>query len=277
VAATDGVGYLKGQVHPYVVGANAAHALLDIARTTSQVPGAGLTKGTKVGIWGYSEGGQASLWAAQLAKSYAPDVNVVGAAAGGVPGDLKLVAKQLNGGPFAGFAVDAVLGLSVSYPNLPFQTLLNAEGKKAIEIGKTNCLYGTLANFVGAKIENYTTAGYTLDQLYALKGPDGSTWGQAVDDQKLGVGIGKPGTGAKYELGFPTYQYRGAADEIINWQAMNNTRDAYCKAGIVTDWDQGFPGEHLTTDGIAVDNAVKWLSDRFAGKTTKGNCNIPSF
>ena len=57
---------------------------------------------------------------------------------------------------------------------------------------------------------------------------------------------------------------------------MNNTRDAYCKAGIVTDWDQGFPGEHLTTDGIAVDNSVKWLSDRFAGKTTTGNCNVPS-
>jgi triacylglycerol lipase len=272
VAATDGVGYLNGQVHPYVIGANSGHAMLDIAKAASQVPGSGLSASTKVGLWGYSEGGQASLWAAQLAASYAPTLNVVGAAAGGVPGDLKMVASQLNGGPFAGFLADAAIGLSTAYPELPFTALLNQTGKDAVKTASGLCLYGTLGSFVGAKIESFTTAGYSLDQLYKVAGADGTTWGSVLDAQKLGVGIGKPGSGAKYTIGFPTFQYRGALEEIINTQAEDNTRTAYCAAGVTTDWNAGYPGEHLTTDGLAVDDSVKWLTDRFKGTTTKGNC-----
>ncbi|WP_254716877.1 hypothetical protein [Actinomadura sp. WMMB 499] len=40
VAATDGAGYLDGQVHTYMVGANAGHALLDIVRASRQIPAA---------------------------------------------------------------------------------------------------------------------------------------------------------------------------------------------------------------------------------------------
>ncbi len=276
VAATDGVGYLNGQTHPYVIGADAGHAVLDIAKAAPQVPGSGLSATTKVGIWGYSEGGQASLWAAQLAATYAPSLNIVGAAAGGVPGDLTLVGNQLDGSPFAGFLADAAIGLSTAYPNLPFTNLLNATGKQAVATAKTQCLLGTLANFVGAKISSFTTNGYTIAQLRNLKGSDGTTWGQVLDAQTLGVNIGKPGSGAKYTINFPTYQYRGAAEEIINTKSENATRDAYCKAGITTDYDEGYPGEHLIADGQAVDNTVSWFTDRFAGKAAPDNCAIPS-
>jgi hypothetical protein len=274
VAATDGVGYLNGQVHPYVIGGNAGHAMLDIARTASQVPGAGLTTGTKVVLTGYSEGGQASLWAAQLAASYAPDLKVVGAAAGGVPGQLTEVGNQLNGGPFAGFLADAAIGLSTAYPELPFNDLLNQTGKDAIKQAKTLCLLGTLAAFVGAKIENYTTAGYSLAQLRNIKGADGTTWGQVLDAQTLGVDIGPAGSGKKYTMNFPTFQYRGALEEIINTKSEDDARANYCKAGLKVDWNSGYPGEHLTTDGLAVDDVTRWLSDRVAGKTTNGNCPL---
>lgn len=85
VAATDGPGYLDGRTHRYVAGTDSGHALLDIARAAPAVPGSGLSRQAKVGLWGYSEGGAASLWAAQLAAGYAPELNVVGDASGGVP------------------------------------------------------------------------------------------------------------------------------------------------------------------------------------------------
>ncbi|WP_197704533.1 lipase family protein [Jatrophihabitans sp. GAS493] len=165
VAATDGIGYLNGQVHPYVNGTDAGHALLDVARTAFQVPSAGLVSSTKVGIWGYSEGGQASLWAAQLAASYAPELQVAGDAAGGVPGDLKLTASQLNGGAFFGFLGDAVIGTITAHPSFPVNSLINATGASAIAQLKTTCLLGTLAAVAGQKIESYTTAGLSLTQL----------------------------------------------------------------------------------------------------------------
>lgn len=43
---------------------------------------------------GYSGGGHAAGWAAQLANEYAPELNIIGAALGGVPADLKVSMHQ---------------------------------------------------------------------------------------------------------------------------------------------------------------------------------------
>jgi triacylglycerol lipase len=274
VAATDGVGYLDGQTHTYMAGQNAGHALLDIVRTSRQIPGGSLTADGKVAISGYSEGGAAALWGAQLASSYAPELNVAGVSAGGVPGDLRVVGKQLNGGPFAGFLADAQVGLHQAYPNLPFDELLNDNGRQAVKNATSNCLYGTLASFLGANVENYTTDHYTLDQLYTLKGSDGVSWGDAVDAQKLGVDVGGPGSAAKYKIGFPTFQYRGIFEEVIATQAEEDTRSRYCKAGVATQWNSSYPGEHLLTDSIAINDVTAWIGDRFAGKPAPSNCPL---
>lgn len=271
VAATDGAGYLDGQVHPYVSGADAGHAVLDMVRAASRLPGSGVGPDTEVGIWGYSEGGSGSLWAAQLAASYAPEINVVGAAAGGIPGDLRQVAENLNGGPFAGFLVDAVIGMAVTHPDMPFESLLNDTGRKAVKDAESLCAIGTVVRFAGAHIENYTGDRLTLNQLYALRGPDGTSWGQVVDTDKLGVGVGTSGSGARYEIGFPVLQYRGLLDEVIPAGAAQDTRRAYCDAGIATQWTP-YVGDHLTGDPQSITDSVNWLTGRFTGQPMSGNC-----
>lgn len=271
VAATDGAGYLKGSTHPYVSGTDAGHALLDIARAAPRLPGSGLAPETEVALWGYSEGGSASLWGAQLAGSYAPELRVVGSASGGVPGDLKVVATSLNGGPFAGFLADAAIGVAAGYPALPFDELLNAQGKESVAKAKSVCLAGTLASFPFARIEDFTEEGYSLEELYALRGTDGRSWGEVLDAQKLGVGVGPAGSGARHEIGFPVLQYRGLLDEVIPTETEDATREAYCAAGIPTAW-KTYPGEHLTTDRMAVGDTVSWLRDRFADKPVRDDC-----
>jgi hypothetical protein len=272
VAATDGVGYLTGQTHTYVVGANAGHALLDIARSSFTVPGGGLSTSAKVGLWGYSEGGAASLWASQLAATYAPELRVAGDASGGIPGDLKVTAAGLNAGAFAGFLVDAAIGVAAAYPNLPFDSLLNDSGRKAVAQAKTVCLLGTVAGFVGARIENYTADRLTLDQLYQVSGSNGLTWGQALDAQSLGVDVGPSWSPtARYKIGFPVLQYRGLLEEVIPTSTEDATRAAYCRAGVITQWNT-YLGDHLTTDGQAITDTVNWFTDRFAGRPTLGNC-----
>ncbi|WP_141582804.1 lipase family protein [Actinomadura sp. WMMA1423] len=272
VAATDGAGYLDGQVHTYMVGANAGHALLDAVRASRRIPGGSLTEDGKVGISGYSEGGAAALWGAQLASSYAPELDVAGAAAGGVPGDLKLTAKQLNGSLFAGFLADALVGLNAAYPEMPFDELMSDRGAQAIKDVRSNCLYGTLAVFLGARVENFSKDGLSLEQIYALKGPGGATWGDIVDRQKLGAGIGTPSSGARYEIGFPVFQYRGWLEEIIPHETEDATRQAYCEAGITTTWKNTYPAEHLSTDWGAAGDVTDFLADRFEGKPARGNC-----
>ncbi|GAA4134593.1 lipase family protein [Actinomadura keratinilytica] len=271
VAAADGPGYIDGKVHTYMVGQSAGKAVLDIARTSRQIPGGSLRSDGKVGIAGYSEGGQAALWAAQLAASYAPELQVAGAAAGGVPGDLKVTAERLNGGLFAGFAADALVGHNAAYPDMPFDELMNDKGAKAVQDAKRLCLFGTLGRFLGARVENLTKDKLTLDQIWQLRGPDG-TWGELADRSKLGVDIGAPGSSATYQIGFPVFQYRGALEEIIPTETEDATRAAYCKAGINTTWNKSYVGEHLLTDWLAAGDVTRFLNDRFEGKPVTGNC-----
>ncbi|MDF3302083.1 lipase family protein [Streptomyces tropicalis] len=271
VAATDGAGYLDGQVHPYVSGADAGHAVLDMVRAATRVPGSGVGATAPVGIWGYSEGGSGSLWAAQLARSYAPELHVVGAASGGTPADLRAEALHLNGGPFAGFLVDAVIGMAVTHPEMPLTGLLNAQGRKAFTDAESLCAVGTVVRFAGARFEQYTEDRVTLEQLFAMRGPDGTTWGEAVDANRLGTDVGRPGSGARYEIGFPVLQYRGALDEVIPTEVADAEHRSYCAAGVTTR-SATLPADHLLGDAAGVGPATAWLADRFAGRPESGTC-----
>jgi len=61
-----------------------------------------LPKNTEVALLGYSGGASVTAWTANLAGSYAPDINVIGAVHGGTPIDVKGIVDFLNGGATAG-------------------------------------------------------------------------------------------------------------------------------------------------------------------------------
>jgi len=259
VVATDDVGYLTGQTHTYMVGVNSGHAMLDGVRAAFRLPGSGLSSAAKVGLWGYSQGGAATLWSAQLAHAYAPELSIAGAAAGGVPGDLRAVAVASNGGAFAGFTVDATIGLHIAYPSLPFDSLLNDTGKQLVANLRTLCLTGTVAAGAGARTENMTAGGLTLDQLLQI-------WGGAVDAQKLGVGLG-----STYPISFPVLQYHGLLDEVIPTAVEDAVHAAYCQSRVTTQQNL-YVADHLLADNQAIGDVVSWLTDRFGGRPTTGNC-----
>jgi hypothetical protein len=83
VVVTDYEGLGTPGPHTYAVGQSEGRAVLDAARAAARVPGAGLSPAGPVGVFGYSQGGQAAAWAAELQATYAPSLNVVGVAAGG--------------------------------------------------------------------------------------------------------------------------------------------------------------------------------------------------
>jgi triacylglycerol lipase len=158
-----------------------------------------------------------------------------------------------------------VIGLHSAYPRMPFTSLLNGTGRSAVKRAESLCVAGTVLAFAGAHIEDYTTGHLTLNQIYALRGPDGS-WGKIVGSQQLGTGLG-----STYRIRFPVFQYRGLAEEIIPTATEDATRQAYCAAGITTRWHL-YPGDHALTDNEAVGDVIGWFRDRFAGRHATGNC-----
>jgi hypothetical protein len=109
----------EGPQSQWTAGVQAGRGVLDAIRAAESFAPLGLTgSSTPVGLWGYSGGGQASAWAAELQPSYAPELHLAGVAEGGVPVNVGDVARKINGGPFSGMYFGAGIGLSRAYPQL---------------------------------------------------------------------------------------------------------------------------------------------------------------
>ena len=72
-------------------------AVLDIVTAALQIPKTSLKSTAKVGVWGYSQGGQSAAWAGQLQSTYASGIKLTGVAAGGVPAELFAVGQSVDG------------------------------------------------------------------------------------------------------------------------------------------------------------------------------------
>jgi alpha-beta hydrolase superfamily lysophospholipase len=95
VTATDYPGLGTAGPHPYLVGASEGRAVLDSVRAARSLVGADASQG--FAVWGHSQGGQAAFFAAGLARSYAPELSLVGVAAAAPATDLKtLLLDDLN-------------------------------------------------------------------------------------------------------------------------------------------------------------------------------------
>ncbi len=79
VVATDYPGLGTPGIHPYLIGASEARAVLDSVRAARNLPRTDASN--RFAVWGHSQGGHAALYTGQLAASYAPELKLVGVAA----------------------------------------------------------------------------------------------------------------------------------------------------------------------------------------------------
>ncbi len=263
VVVTDYEGLGTPGEHTYVVGQSEGRALLDAARAAQRLPGAGLSAQSPVGLMGYSQGGGAAGWAAQLEASYAPELDVRGTVAGGVPGDLQATAEFLDGGPFVIFGLLAGIGLDAAYPELDLESYLNDRGRELMEVKDTACLVNvdeldvvleTLAGTAFRSLDDYTTANPL----------DTPAWQARLGENRLG--------GARPQA--PVYMYHGAVDEIVPYGQAAQLRRTWCDRGASVRWSV-WPGEHALTMVEAYQAATDWLDNRFDGWWAYSNCWLP--
>ncbi|MFE3029290.1 lipase family protein, partial [Nocardia tengchongensis] len=129
LAVTDYPGLGSPGLHPYVMGRALGPAVLDSMRAARRLPGADLDPDGPLGIYGYSEGGNAAGWALQLQPTYAPDLELAGGAVGSAPADMLDMVKFLDGTPAAFLLFYGVLGIEAAYPELNVLQHLNPQGR----------------------------------------------------------------------------------------------------------------------------------------------------
>jgi pimeloyl-ACP methyl ester carboxylesterase len=113
VVATDYQGLGTDGMHPYLVGASEAQGTIDIVRAARNMNETGAS--SQYFVFGHSQGGQAALFAGQMASAYAPELQLLGVAAA-APAGLLVPLFQADKNTAAG----AVLGsyAVVSWSNI---------------------------------------------------------------------------------------------------------------------------------------------------------------
>ncbi|MEV6905797.1 lipase family protein [Amycolatopsis sp. NPDC051071] len=252
VAVTDYEGYSATTVPTYITGQSMGPAVLDSVRAAQNFSPAKLSKSAKVIVQGYSQGGGGAMWAGEKQPSYAPELNLAGVVAGGVPADLTEVAKGLDGYLGFGFLAFAAVGLDAAYPDLKLDSYLNDTGRQQLGDAKKNaCVAELVLNYPFKRISDFTTSN-------PLNTP---VWQARLAQNKLGANPPR----------VPVFQYHATTDEIVNTPQAETLHKAYCAAGVREQW-KTYISEHAT--GIFAGNADahQWIVKRFAGDAAPSNC-----
>ncbi|AII09279.1 lipase family protein [Rhodococcus opacus] len=246
----------QGPRMAYSAGRMAGHAVLDSIRGMKRLPGLGLSDSPVVAT-GYSGGAIATGWAAQLQPSYAPDVELAGAAAGGIPADFGLLRRTMNGQLGSGLYLSAVLGLAREYPEM--LTLANPLGVLlATSPLKDQCILALAPAGI---------ASLPAELFAAVPDPFGSPTARTVVAENR-MGALTPAT--------PVLLYHGSSrvflgDEWIPEDGVIALQQEWCRGGGDVTYAPQF-GEHLTAAVFALPEVVRWIDERLAGVPAAAGC-----
>ncbi|QLY33052.1 hypothetical protein H0264_13170 [Nocardia huaxiensis] len=224
----------------YVEGRNT----LDGIRAALNFEPAGLDgANTPVALFGYSGGARGTEFAAELAADYAPELRIVGSAAGGLPADMGKSAEIMNGGPFGGINFSSAYGLARAYPELNIPAMFTDPGLEPALSGM--CQTQILASYPFTPMQSKT-----VDGMWPLGEPEVAA---VLDTLKAGR-YGTPNA--------PVYLFMADHDQIAVTERARDLVADYRGRGVDITYVE-YPGtEHVTAESAGSPAAIAWVADR---------------
>lgn len=248
VVASDYEGLGTPGRHPYIVGESEARGTLDIVRMAQSFPGANASK--RYVIWGHSQGGHAAMFAGHIAKTYAPELQLVADVAGAPPSQLLLVNAALQKSAFKHYIAMVAAAMNAAYGDqrANLDQVLTPEGIEFLKNMDSMCS-GDLGK---------AAAGLDFTKLQKADPATIPTWNQLLKDND-------PGTFTA-PIPAPLLIIHGGNDEQIPVASSAVLFDQLCKIGQVEQrWV--FDGQsHAGVIAPSFPSMLTWIGDRFAGK-----------
>lgn len=259
VVVTDYQGLGTPGTHTYMSREVQARAVLDSVRAARNVSDSGVTSSTPVAIMGYSQGGGAAAAAAEIAPSYAPELNLVGVAAGGVPGDLLTVADGLDGTFGVGFLSYAMLGVGEASYDMDVMSLLNTRGRSLMDEVRNECVVETLLKHSFVQSRTLTIDGRSLPQTLR-----DSKFATMLDEQQIGN---------DRHPTVPALIYHSLSDDIVAYAAGRDTAKRWCDQGAHVTFRPGLAPGHIGGAFDFYPRALAFLDARLRGSVPTSNCS----
>lgn len=253
---SDYVGLGTAGPHAYLVGPDAAHAVLDAVRAARELTDVAV--GDRVVAWGHSQGGHAVLWTGLLAAGYAPDLDLLGVAAFAPASDLHALADDLRTAAI-GKLVAAYIAASwdAAFPELDVRSQLTPTYRGVVDRIADLCFTG---RDVLAALATATQLSREVFAPGALDGPIGLRLRENSPDDQIPV---------------PVLLAQGDADPLVLPAQQARYVARQCAAGAVLD-ARVYPGlDHLTlvaADSPLTRDLLEWTDARFAGEPAVAAC-----
>ena len=227
------------------------YRVLDGIRAALSSERTALSLEAPVGLWGYSGGGLASAWAAEMVGEYAPELDIAGGVLGSPVGDLGNTFRRLNGGLFSGLPALVVAALAHTYPELDrvIKEHTNEEGQTLLEELEKMTTAEAVVRMAGKNMGDY------LDEPLeaTLSRPEIA---HVFDSIRLGAAVPTP----------PVLIVQAVHDYLIDVNDIDTLADAYSAGGADVTYHRDAFNEHMFLHPLSAPMALRWLTDRFAGR-----------
>ncbi|MFX0576310.1 lipase family protein [Nocardia nepalensis] len=231
--------------------------VLDGIRAVKRLPDLAVQH-SRVALAGYSGGGMATGWAAALQPSYAPELELAGAAIGGAPMNIESMAEAVGfeSHPAFGLAMAAAIGLEREYPQrIPISAYLNKRGLAVRDAMANSCTNQILVTGVGGSAREYT------DSTPTAAFPEAR---EVLRENSLEFYPGVP------EI--PVFEWHSPTDPLIPIDAIGNVDRRWCAAGVPVQTLEVPAFEHLSAAVSGAPEALSWLNARILGEPAPASC-----
>jgi len=227
------------------------YRVLDGLRATLNFERFGLATDSRIGLWGYSGGGLASAWAAEVHDDYAPELNIVGAVLGSPVGNLGNTFRRLNGTKFAALPALVVAALAKTYPDLNRVIEENATDSGRALLRRLEHLTTGEALIRHFRHDMDRWVHPPLEEVLAM--PEVQDVFEAI---RLGNTVPSP----------PVLIVQAVHDSVIAVDDIDELAHLYSSGGAQLTYHRDRFSEHMLLHPMSAPMTLRWLTDRFAGR-----------
>lgn len=250
----------EGPELEWTIGRQSGYAALDGIRAAESV--LALPSSTPVGLAGYSGGSVPTQWGAEVAPTYAPELNIVGAAAGGLPVHLANNLPYVSGSTdWAGVMPALIVAYRRAY-GLDTTSFLSDHGQQIVDDVGSQCINAFASRYPGLTDAEMVRAPYTslLDVPPVVR---------AINSNIMGS-TGAPTAPMLLAVG----NADGTGDGVMVAADVEGLSRQYCDSGVAVTYAQYNGLKHSEAFLPFQAQTAQFFTDRFAGAVPTDNCAV---
>jgi alpha-beta hydrolase superfamily lysophospholipase len=249
VTATDYPGLGTPGPHPYLIGDSEGRAVIDSVRAARNL------NDSLSNVWvvsGHSQGGQAALFAGQLAGTYGAGLQLRGVVAIAPISNEDIIGPALAGTPLQGYLALAIFGLAAVDPTVHPQDILAPPALDRTGVLDTGCFNEVIAAYAPLTADEMLIGGVLPDSVIAKAATNNP--GQQPNNA-------------------PVFLVQGDADQTVPLALTQLLLQQECAVNPYATQLTVYPGQdHDPVLYAAQADVVTYITARFANQPAPANC-----